>query len=322
MTGRAIRRSVLSGTNSALIGHDWLEEMRLATFHLGAEQRVGVVDPGDGSLRDLTDLLPAGTGVTELIEGWAVFGPELAAAMAAAPAVPANRVRLCAPIPVPRRNILCVGKNYLDHAAEFNRSGFDASGNEDRPERPIFFTKAPSSVVGPYDPVELHPAVTSQVDYEVELAVLIGTGGRGIAAEDAYRHVWGYTILNDVTARDLQRDHKQWFLGKSLDTHCPMGPWAVSADEVDVESLEVFCRVNGELRQKAAVRDLIFDIPTLIATLSAGMTLQPGDVIATGTPAGVGIGFNPPRFLAHGDLVEVSISGLGALRNEFREGVL
>src|SRR5882757_5607779 len=289
--------------------------MRLATFHLGAEQRVGVVDPGDGVLRDLTDLLPAGTGVTELIEGWALFGPELAAAVTSAPAAPANRVRLCAPIPVPRRNILCVGKNYLDHAAEFNRSGFDASGNEDRPERPIFFTKAPSSVVGPYDQVELHPAVTSQVDYEVELAVLIGTGGRAIAAEDAYRHVWGYTILNDVTARDLQRDHKQWFLGKSLDTFCPMGPYAVTADEVDADDLRVRSWVNDELRQNASTRDLIFSVPELIETLSAGISLLPADIIATGTPAGVGIGFSPPRYLKPGDRVRVEVSGLGALEN-------
>jgi 2-keto-4-pentenoate hydratase/2-oxohepta-3-ene-1,7-dioic acid hydratase in catechol pathway len=272
----------------------------------------------DGALRDVTGLLPDGMGVLEVIEGWARYEPVLAARAGSAPEVAADQVALCAPIPVPRRNIVCVGKNYVDHAAEFNRSGFDASDVLDRPERPVVFTKATSSVVGPYDPVDLHTGITSQVDYEVELAVLIGPGGRHIAAEDAYRHVWGYTIVNDVTARDLQRDHKQWFLGKSLDTHCPMGPWAVSADEVDVAALEVSCRVNGELRQKAAVRDLIFDIPTLIATLSAGMTLLPGDIIATGTPAGVGIGFNPPRFLADGDVVEMSITGLGTLRNEFR----
>jgi 2-keto-4-pentenoate hydratase/2-oxohepta-3-ene-1,7-dioic acid hydratase in catechol pathway len=295
--------------------------MRLATFLVGTEQRVGVGDPAGGALRDVSALLPPGTGVSELIEDWGRWGGELVAGLAAAPVLRLDQVRLAAPIPLPRRNILCVGKNYAEHAGEFNRSGFDASAQEDRPPHPIVFTKAPSTVVGPYDPVELHPSVTRAVDYEVELAVLIGTGGRAIAAEDAYAHVWGYTIVNDVTARDLQRDHRQWFLGKSLDTHCPMGPWAVTADEVTVDELEVSCRVNGELRQKAAVRDLIFDIPTLIATLSAGMTLQPGDVIATGTPAGVGIGFDPPRFLADGDVVEMSISGLGSLRNEFREDI-
>ena len=295
--------------------------MRLATFLVGTEQRVGVVDPAGGALRDVSALLPPGTGVSELIEDWARWGGELAAGLAGTPVLRLDQVRLAAPIPVPRRNILCVGKNYLEHADEFNRSGFDASADENRPVYPIVFTKAPSTVVGPYDPVELHPSVTSAVDYEVELAVLIGTGGRAIAAEDAYAHVWGYTIVNDVTARDLQRDHRQWFLGKSLDTHCPMGPWAVTADEVTVDELEVSCRVNGELRQKAAVRDLIFDIPKLVATLSAGMTLRPGDVIATGTPAGVGIGFDPPRFLADGDVVEMSISGLGSLRNEFREDI-
>lgn len=294
--------------------------MRLATFELGGQRRVGVLDASGASLRDVTDQLPAGTGITELIAGWAVFGPALAAMDG--PAVPVDAVRLCAPIPVPRRNIFCVGKNYAEHAGEFNRSGFDASATEDVPERPIIFTKAPSSVTGPYDLVELYPSLTRQVDYEVELTVIIGTGGRAIRAEDAYAHVWGYTIINDVTARDLQRDHRQWFLGKSLDTHCPMGPWVVSADEVTVDELEVATRVNGEPRQKASVRELIFDIPTLIATISAGLTLQPGDLIATGTPAGVGIGFNPPRFLADGDVVEVSVTGLGALRNEFREGVL
>jgi 2-keto-4-pentenoate hydratase/2-oxohepta-3-ene-1,7-dioic acid hydratase in catechol pathway len=299
-----------------MIGQDWLI-MRLATFRLDSRQRVGVVDR-DGTLRDVSGLLPERTGVLELIEDWASFGPRLTARVGSAPVVPAGRARLCAPIPLPRRNILCVGKNYADHAAEFNRSGFDATDTVDRPGRPVVFTKAPSTVVGPYDPVELHPHLTAEVDYEVELAVLIGTGGRGVAAADAYAHVWGYTIINDVTARDLQRDHKQWFLGKSLDTHCPMGPWAVSADEVGLESLEVSCRVNGELRQKASVRDLIFNIPTLIATISAGMTLLPGDIIATGTPAGVGIGFNPPRFLVHGDLVEASVTSLGTLRNQFR----
>jgi 2-keto-4-pentenoate hydratase/2-oxohepta-3-ene-1,7-dioic acid hydratase in catechol pathway len=297
--------------------------MRLVTFEHGARLGVGVLDPGGGAVRDVTDRLPAGTpvvdGVSTLIADWARYGPELAASASDAPRLPMDQLRLRAPIPLPRRNIICVGKNYAEHAVEFNRSGFDASGTEDRPSLPIVFTKAPSSVTGPYDQVELHPSITRQVDYEVELAVIIGTGGRAIAAADAYSHVWGYTVINDVTARDLQRDHKQWFLGKSLDTHCPMGPYAVSADEVRVDELEVTTRVNGEPRQKASVRDLIFDIPTLIATISAGMTLVPGDLIATGTPAGVGIGLDPPKFLVDGDVVEVAVSGLGALRNEFRE---
>jgi 2-keto-4-pentenoate hydratase/2-oxohepta-3-ene-1,7-dioic acid hydratase in catechol pathway len=178
------------------------------------------------------------------------------------------------------------------------------------------FSKATTSVVGSGAVVDPHHGVTRELDYEGELAVIIGPGGRGISREQAFDHVWGYTIVNDVTARDLQRDHKQWLLGKSLDTHCPMGPWAVTADEItDVGTLEVETTVNGERRQLAPVKDLIFDIPELIATISAGITLLPGDVIATGTPAGVGIGFSPPRFLTSGDVVEVSITGLGTLTN-------
>ena len=171
-------------------------------------------------------------------------------------------------------------------------------------------------MTGPYDDIDPHHGVTSELDYEGELGVIIGRGGRGINRCEASGHVWGYTVINDVTARDLQRDHKQWLLGKSLDTHCPMGPYAVSADEAgDVQTLEVETRVNGERRQHAPVKDLIFDIPTLIETLSAGITLLPGDIIATGTPAGVGIGFDPPKFLTSGDVVEVSITGLGTLHN-------
>jgi 2-keto-4-pentenoate hydratase/2-oxohepta-3-ene-1,7-dioic acid hydratase in catechol pathway len=157
--------------------------------------------------------------------------------------------------------------------------------------------------------------VSKQLDYEAELAVVVGRGGRGISRAQAYSHVWGYTIVNDVTARDLQAKHKQWFLGKSLDTFCPIGPWLVTADEINPTSLQVRCWVNGELRQDANTADLIFDIPALIETISAGITLLPGDVIATGTPAGVGIGFDPPRFLQPGDRIDIDIEGIGRLSN-------
>jgi 2-keto-4-pentenoate hydratase/2-oxohepta-3-ene-1,7-dioic acid hydratase in catechol pathway len=158
--------------------------------------------------------------------------------------------------------------------------------------------------------------VTGELDYEAELGVIIGRGGRGITREHAADHVWGYTIVDDYTARDLQRKHKQWVLGKGLDTHCPMGPYAVTADEIpDVTALQVESWVNGEPRQSGAVKDLIFDIPELIATISAGITLLPGDIIATGTPAGVGIGFDPPKFMVVGDVIEVAITGLGRQRN-------
>jgi 2-keto-4-pentenoate hydratase/2-oxohepta-3-ene-1,7-dioic acid hydratase in catechol pathway len=186
------------------------------------------------------------------------------------------------------------------------------------PPAPAFFTKPASTIVGPDEPVFSHPDATQEIDYEVELALIIGKGGRGIRKEDAYGHVWGYTVVNDVTARDLQKLARQWFLGKSLDTFCPMGPWIVTADTVDPEDLRVRTWINGELRQDANTRDLIFDIPTLIQTLSAGVTLQPGDIIATGTPAGVGIGFKPPRFLKPGDVMRLSIDGIGEITNRIQ----
>jgi 2-keto-4-pentenoate hydratase/2-oxohepta-3-ene-1,7-dioic acid hydratase in catechol pathway len=294
--------------------------MKLVTFSTEAGARVGVADAAAGVVRDVSGLLPPGTGLLQLVEGWADLAPVLRDSVEALPAVPFGEVRLLAPIPVPRRNIFCVGKNYREHAAEFGRSGYDSpSRSEDLPDKPILFTKATTAVVGPDEEIDPHTGVTAELDYEGELAVIIGRGGRDISREDAYAHVWGYTMINDVTARDLQRDHKQWLLGKSLDTHCPMGPYAVTADEIpDVTALELETTVNGESRQLAMVKDLIFDIPELIATLSAGITLLPGDVLATGTPAGVGIGFDPPKFLRSGDVVEVSVTGLGVLRNRVR----
>jgi 2-keto-4-pentenoate hydratase/2-oxohepta-3-ene-1,7-dioic acid hydratase in catechol pathway len=233
-------------------------------------------------------------------------------------AIALSSVKLKAPVPVPLRNIMCVGKNYHDHAKEFSASGFDSSstGAADAiPTAPIIFTKVPQSVIGPDEPIRYPTGVSDQLDYEAELAVIVGKGGRGIAMADAMKHVWGYTIVNDVTARDLQARHKQWFLGKSMDTFAPMGPWCVTADEVDLASAGIRCWVNGELRQNAKIADLIFDIPTLISTISAGITLMPGDIIATGTPAGVGIGFKPPKFLKKGDTVAMEVDGIGRLTN-------
>ncbi|QRP43442.1 fumarylacetoacetate hydrolase family protein [Amycolatopsis sp. FDAARGOS 1241] len=289
--------------------------MKLATFSTGSGDRVGLVT-GTSAVHDVTDLVPGGT-LLGAVEGWAEVGPVLTDQAAGRTPVPLTDVRLRAPFPTPRRNVFCVGKNYREHAAEFGRSGYDSPDrSEDLPARPILFSKATTAVVGPGADVDPHTGLTAELDYEGELAVIIGPGGRGIRREDAFAHVWGYTILNDVTARDLQRDHRQWLLGKSLDTHCPMGPYAVTADEVpDVTALELETTVNGEQRQHARVRDLIFDIPELIATLSAGLTLLPGDVLATGTPAGVGIGLDPPKFLASGDVIEIAITGLGVLRN-------
>jgi len=226
-------------------------------------------------------------------------------------------VTLEAPLPLPRRNLFCVGRNYRAHAKELSGSVFKASA-PDTEAWPIVFTKVPECVVGPHDDVLLPGAeISSQIDYEAELAVVIGVGGRNISRADAMAHVFGYTIVNDVTARDVQMRHQQWDLGKSFDTFCPMGPWIVSADSFDGTRTRVRCWVNGELRQDGLTTDLIFDIPTLIETCSRGITLHPGDVIATGTPAGVGMGLTPPRFLNSGDVVRIEIDGLGAIENRF-----
>lgn len=278
--------------------------------------RVGVLDPDAGTVAPLPpEAVP--NGLLSVIDR-SVSGESLPATEGM---LALDKVQIVAPIPRPRRDLVCVGKNYSEHAKEFARSGRDATGSgPDVPDAPIFFTKAPTSVIGPDDLVDPHVGLTSELDYEAEIAVIIGRGGRGIRAEDAMEHVWGYTLVNDITARDLQNRHKQWFLGKSLDTFCPMGPWAVTADEVDLSDTWLECHVNGESRQRARTTDLIFDVPTLIETLSAGITLTPGDVIATGTPAGVALGFDPPRFLAPGDVVEVSATNLGVLRNVIGQG--
>ncbi|HKJ07492.1 MAG TPA: fumarylacetoacetate hydrolase family protein, partial [Gammaproteobacteria bacterium] len=222
---------------------------------------------------------------------------------------------LLAPIPRPPRNIFCVGKNYRDHVQEVRAIATRGDG-QGLPEVPIFFTKATSAVIGPGQPIPTRLDPTDTTDYEGELAVVIGRGGRDIAAADAWDHIYGFTIINDATSRGLQFRHQQWFLGKSLDGFCPMGPVIVTADEVaDVTALCVQTRVNGELRQDGRLDQLIFDIPTLVQTLAATMTLEPGDIIATGTPAGVGMGFEPPRYLRGGDEVAITIEPIGTLRN-------
>jgi 2-keto-4-pentenoate hydratase/2-oxohepta-3-ene-1,7-dioic acid hydratase in catechol pathway len=232
------------------------------------------------------------------------------------PRVPLSEVRLMAPIPEPRRDIFCVGKNYYAHAAEFHKSGFDSSAKEQVPSAPVIFTKATTSVVGPGDTVRGSIDPTATVDYEGELAVVIGKRASGVSKAEAMDHVFGYVIVNDVTSRELQKRHNQWVIGKGCDTFCPMGPWIATADEVgDPTRLEVTTEINGELRQQAMVSELIFDIPTLIECLSQTITLLPGDIIATGTPVGVGIGFTPPKYLRPGDHMRVAITGLGVLEN-------
>ena len=290
--------------------------MKIAAFLHQGQPGVGIVSADLASVQPFDMSLPERTlGALPVIERLA-DGRGLPALL---PAIAMTDLQLTAPLPKPRRNIFCVGKNYFEHAREFAGSGFDSSAKSggDIPAFPIYFSKVPESVVGPDAAVEM-PAASSAIDYEAELTVVIGKGGKGISKADALKHVWGYTIINDVTARDWQGRHSQWLLGKSFDTFCPMGPWLVSADELDGTNTRVRCYVNDELRQDAATTDLIFDIPTLIETLSAGITIYPGDLIATGTPVGVGIGFKPPKYLKSGDMLRVEIDGIGALSNPVR----
>lgn len=292
--------------------------MRFVTFiDRDGAQSAGLLTGSDGIV-SLSPLLGPGADVISVIQAWESVTAFVAADPA--PDMSLDDVTLLAPVPVPQRNIMCIGKNYLEHVEEFERSGYDVTKNSHAKGKPVFFSKAPSTVVGPHDEIDMHVGITQEVDYEAELAVIIGVGGRAIPPETALNHVWGYTALNDVTARDLQKDHQQWFFGKSLDTFCPMGPIAVTADEIDLSNTTVTSRVNGDVRQMSNTRFLIHDVASLIASLSSGITLQPGDIIATGTPSGVGIGFNPPRFLNKGDVVEVEIEGIGLLRNRFGGG--
>ncbi len=284
--------------------------MRLARFEIEGEPRAGIVL--DQELIDLSaSELPSDT--IDLIATW--DGQAVRDAIEGASRHPLDMAKLLAPIQ-PRKNVTAVGRNYRDHAAEFSASGFDASEKLVVPDHPVIFTKATTSVIGPEDPIVLANDPTGTTDYEGELAIVVGRKGRNISRDAALEHVFGWTIVNDVTARDLQKRHVQWFIGKSPDTFCPMGPWVVTIDELaDIESSFLRTHVNGELRQEAPISAMIFGVAELIATLSTVMTLEPGDVIATGTGLGVGIGFDPPRYLQSGDIVEVSIDGIGVLRN-------
>ena len=225
-------------------------------------------------------------------------------------------VQILAPIPHLIRDMVCVGKNYYAHAKEFFDSGFDATQKETIPSEPIIFTKAMTSLIGPNDAIDASIDPTNSVDYEGELGVIISKTARRVAKADWQDYVFGYVIINDVTSRELQKKHNQWTIGKGLDTFGPMGPYIVTKDEIDdLSSMQIQTLVNNEVRQQAEVRDLIFDIPTLIETLTLTGTLLAGDVIATGTPVGVGIGFNPPKFLKSGDVVTINVTGLGSLTN-------
>ena len=222
-------------------------------------------------------------------------------------------VKLHSPIPRPVRNVFCVGWNYLEH---FEEGAKKLQDGRDLPKHPVFFTKASTTMNGPYDDVPFHAHLSTQLDWEAELGMIIGTGGIDIPEADAMAHVFGYTVINDLSWRDVQRRHGgQWHKGKSLDGSCPMGPWIVTADSIDPDDVRVTCRVNGVTKQDSNTKHLYFKLPRLIAELSAGMTLEAGDIISTGTPEGVGYARNPPEFLKPGDLLETQVDGIGVMRN-------
>ena len=295
--------------------------MRFLTFMRDGSARVGVLRDGEhvldvgekaGRLKlklpfdasDMLALISSGAAglaaVRKLLQS---KGTDLALA----------GLKLLAPIPRPRKNIFCIGWNYLEHFAEGEAIRHNG---QDLPAYPVFFSKAPTAVTGPYDAIPYDAKVSEQIDWEVELAVIIGKNGKNISENEALDYVFGYTVVNDVTARDLQRRHGgQWLKGKSLDGACPMGPWIVTRDELDPNNLRVVTRVNGIPKQDSNTRHLYFKVPRLIAELSLGMTLEAGDIISTGTPPGVGFARKPPEFLKPGDLLETEIEGIGRLEN-------
>lgn len=297
--------------------------MYLATFKIGDREDWGLVRPDRGLICPARLWLGEGAPLTLLEFIRSSDTLDGAKSGVSAPPPPSDKwinvddVELLPPIPRPIRNIFCVGKNYLEHIEELNKDGKISGANTQYPQ---YFTKATHTVTGPFAEISLHSDITSQVDYEAELAVIIGKKGINIPEDKAMDYVFGYTIINDVTARDLQRNHNQWFKGKSLDGFCPMGPWIVTKDEIDQPvELNISSQVNGELRQSSNTRNMIFSIPKLISILSQGLTLEPGDILATGTPAGVGMGFDPPKFLKPGDVVRIEIDNIGYIENRFVE---
>jgi 2-keto-4-pentenoate hydratase/2-oxohepta-3-ene-1,7-dioic acid hydratase in catechol pathway len=284
--------------------------MRFVTFQQGdTGARPGVV-VGDQVI-DLTEVAPDLLTLIQMGDDGLRQARERADA--AENAVALADVRLLAPIPRPRKNIMCVGMNYVAHAYESAR----ARGKpETLPPHPVYFTKAVTAVNHPDGTIPFDGSVSEEIDWEVELALVLGRTGKNIPEAEALDYVWGYTIINDVSARDIQDRHLQFFKGKSLDGTCPMGPMIVTADEIgDPHNLRLTLRVNGETKQDSNTNDLVFNIPTLLAVLSRGMTLEAGDILATGTPSGVGMGQTPPSYLRPGDVVEAEIEKIGVLRN-------
>lgn len=287
--------------------------MKLLTYSVDGEFRVG-------AWWDSASIVEVSVAATEfpdsmlgLIKEWGAWKDRLPGLIEQGPRRSLSDLRLEAPIPVPPRDILCVGKNYVDHVNEVKALGYGSI-----PSHPIVFSKATSTINRPEGVVDISADPTETTDYEGELAVIIGEGGRYIDERDARDHVFGYTLINDVSSRDLQGRHVQWFLGKSIDGYAPMGPVIVTEDEAGaIRDWQLQTRVNGELRQDAAISQMIFSVPEIIATVSRYVTLMPGDIIATGTPSGVGAGHEPPVYLKPGDEVLVSCQPIGELRSRF-----
>ena len=279
--------------------------------HLGIQSDDHVVlpalsTPKEGVPRSMLSLIGAGDDGLSMLQQFS--DPESTGVR-----IPLAEAKLLAPIPNPPANIICLGWNYVEHIEE---SASAAVRDRELPEHPVVFTKAVGSVIGPLDPIPLDARFSSQWDWEVELGVIIGKTGRRITESEAMRHVFGYTVINDISIRDVQFRHQQFFLGKSADGACPMGPCVVTADEVpDPQALDLSCRVNGETKQASNTRYQIFGIAKTISILSQGMTLRAGDIIATGTPSGVGFARKPPEFLKPGDVVECEVQRIGLLRN-------
>jgi 2-keto-4-pentenoate hydratase/2-oxohepta-3-ene-1,7-dioic acid hydratase in catechol pathway len=299
--------------------------MRLVSF---LSSNHTVPRPGIVVGNKVVDLAAAGTALNlsvpasmlELIANAETYLPHLQSIAEQSPALREHNavldlhsITLTAPIPQPRKNIMCMAVNYSEHARE---TAAARNRSIEAPTQPILFTKATTTINGPYGDVVIDPTVSTEIDWEVELAVIIGQPGKNISEANAMAHVFGYTVLNDVTARDMQKRHVQYFKGKSLDGSCPMGPWIVTTDEIpDPHNLALRLKVNGVIKQEDNTAHMVFSIPQIIATLSLGMTLEPGDIIATGTPSGVGFTRVPPEFLKPGDMMETEIEGIGVLRN-------
>jgi 2-keto-4-pentenoate hydratase/2-oxohepta-3-ene-1,7-dioic acid hydratase in catechol pathway len=296
--------------------------MKFCSFLVEEEVHYGVAIPEQGIVWDLTVLQQQADterSYVSLFEGiqhgeeflhWVnelmLYGEQLQNTTIAQLAL--SEIQWLPPV-IPRKNVMCVGKNYRDHAIEMG-------SEQDIPQELIVFTKNPTALIGHCTPIDAHQGVTSEVDYEGELAVVIGKKGKNISESEALQYVFGYTIINDVTARDLQQRHQQYFIGKSLDTFGPIGPWIVHSSEIEnPNALHIETRVNGEIRQSASTEQCLFTIQQIISILSKGMTLEPGDIIATGTPSGVGKGFQPPKFLVSGDRIDISIEKIGTLSN-------